>query len=369
MKVQLGLIVNPLAGLGGRLGLKGTDGPEVVRLALRMGADPVSAPRTARALTQLSSCRDRISILAAPGEMGADLARSYGFETSEAERPSESTATTSLDTRVAAEKMEQQGVRLIVYAGGDGTTRDIADAVGTRVPILGIPAGVKMHSGTYATSPEAAAHIAAAYLLAGAEDREVEVLDIDENDRRSGHVSARLYGLARVPRDRTRVQHPKAASASADAGLDALCRRIATGLTGLTVFGPGTTIQRILTYAGVEGTILGVDVLDGRTLIGRDLNEQQLLDILEGRTARLVVSVVGGQGFVFGRGNQQLSPAVIRKIGIENVDIIASLEKIIFLDPPRLYVDTGDPDLDRELCGFRRVRVSPTRSVMASIST
>lgn len=368
--MHLGLIVNPVAGLGGRLGLKGTDGPEVARLALRMGAEPVSAPRTARALTELRSCRDRMSILAAPREMGADLARSYGFETSEPEWPYESATTTSLDTRAAAKAMEQQGVRLIVYAGGDGTTRDITDAVGTRVAILGIPAGVKMHSGTYATSPEAAAHIAAAYLLADdAEDREVEVLDVDESDRRSGYVSPRLYGLARVPLDRIRVQHTKASSSSADAALDALCRRIAIRLSGLTVFGPGTTTQKVLTYAGVEGTLLGVDVLDGRTLIGRDLNEQQLLDILEGRTARLVVSVVGGQGFVFGRGNQQLSPAVIRKIGIENLDIIASLEKIVFLDPPRLYVDTGDPDLDRELCGFRRVRVSPTRSVIASIST
>lgn len=369
MSRRLGLIVNPVAGLGGRVGLKGTDGPEIVRRALELGAQPVAPARAERALARLDRHRDGITIVAGARAMGSDAARDHGFAT-EVVAGSGSDETTADDTRAAAAEMERRKVELILYAGGDGTTRDIVDAVGTRVPILGIPTGVKMHSGVFATSPEAAADLAASHLARdGGELREAEVMDVDEDGLRAGRVSAVLYGVARVPRDRARVQGPKAASRPGDAALDALCRELgAEASTGLALFGPGTTTQRILAGMGIGGTLLGIDAVEDGRLAGRDLGEAELLELLDGRSARIVVSVVGGQGYVLGRGNQQLSPEVIRRAGLDNLVVVASLDKLLALDPPRLLVDTGDLGLDEELSGYRRVRVAPGHSVVFPVA-
>ena len=363
MRRRLGLIVNPVAGLGGRVGLKGTDGREIVRRALELGAEPVAPVRAGRALARLERHRDAISIVAAAHAMGGDAALRHGFETElvDTELTNTGEETTAADTRAAAAEMERRRVDLILYAGGDGTTRDIVDAVGTRVPILGIPTGVKMHSGVFATSPEAAGDLAASQFELG----EAEVMDIDEQALREGRVSAQLYGVAAVPRDRTRVQHPKAGSRPGDAALEALCRELAAeAAEGLMLFGPGTTARRILGHLGIEGTLLGIDAVEDGRPAGLDLREQQLLELLEGRPARIVVSVVGGQGYVLGRGNQQLSPEVLRRAGLDNLVVVASLEKLLALDPQRLLVDTGDVDLDRELTGYRRVRVAPGHTVV-----
>lgn len=370
MTELVGFIVNPVAGLGGRVGLKGSDGSATVRRAFELGATPVSHERAERAIVRLERHRERISLVAGASAMGADLARAHGFRTATVAAGA-AAETTADDTRAAVAEMQERGVSLILYAGGDGTARDIVDVVGTRVPILGIPTGVKMHSGVFATSPEAAGDLAGAYVSGhGAPHlRDAEVMDVDEDALQSGRVSTRLYGVARVPNDRLRVQHPKAASRSADADLEALCREIARETDGLTLFGPGTTTQRILSHLGVEGTLLGVDAVEDGRLVGRDLNEARLLDILWSRRARLVVGVVGGQGFVFGRGNQQLSAAVIRRVGPDRIVVVASLEKLMALDPPRIHVDTGDPELDAALIGFRRVRVAPNRSIVIEVST
>ena len=360
----LGLIVNPVAGLGGRVGLKGTDGREVVQRALELGATPVAPARAERALVRLERHREGLTVVAAAHVMGGDAAAAHGFEP---ELVDVSGETTAADTRFAATEMERRGVDLILYAGGDGTTRDIVDAVGTRVPILGIPTGVKMHSGVFATSPEAAGDLAAARFELG----EAEVMDVDEAALREGRVSARLYGVATVPRDRARVQHPKAGSRPGDAALEALCRELAAEASeGLTLFGPGTTTKRVLSHLGLEATLLGIDAVENGKLVGLDLSEAQLLELLgsdsgdHGRAARIVVSVVGGQGYVLGRGNQQLSPEVIRRAGLENLVVVASLGKLLSLDPQRLLVDTGDVSLDRELTGYRRVRVAPGHTVV-----
>jgi predicted polyphosphate/ATP-dependent NAD kinase len=367
---RLGLIVNPIAGLGGRVGLKGTDGAAIVRQALELGAVPVAAARAERALARLDRYRDRLSVVTAARKMGGDLAGAHRFQT-ELVDAGHGNETTAADTRAAAAAMEERRVELILFAGGDGTGRDIVETVGTRVPILGIPTGVKMQSAIFATSPEAAGELTAAYLCAPGERRlrEAEVLDVDEDAVREGRVSARLYAVAQVPYDRARVQNPKAASRSADADLDALCRQIAAEVDGLTLFGPGTTTLRILSHLGIEGTLLGVDAVDGHDVAGTDLNEAHLLELLDGRQARLVVAVVGGQGYVFGRGNQQLSPAVIRRVGLDNIDVVAAIDKLAALDPPTLHVDTGDTDLDAELAGFRRVRVAPNRTLVIRVST
>jgi predicted polyphosphate/ATP-dependent NAD kinase len=364
---RIGLIVNPVAGMGGRVGLKGTDGAETARRARALGADPVAPLRAGRALARLERCRGELAILAAPHSMGGDAARSHGFETEVLEAGAPAAETSAADTRRAAAEMERRGVELILFAGGDGTGRDIAGATGGRVPILGIPTGVKMHSGVFATSPEAAADILAAGFGGGRslELREAEVLDGEEE-----RLSPRLYGVVRVPRDRRRMQNPKAGSRGADAEVDALCRAVAAEARGegLTILGPGTTTARVLAHLGLEGTLLGVDAVERGELVGSDLREAELLVLLDGRPARLVVGVAGGQGYLFGRGNQQLSPAVIRRVGAGGLVVIASLEKVALLDPPVLRVDTGDPALDRELEGWRHVRVAPRRTLLMRVS-
>ncbi|HXF97099.1 MAG TPA: ATP-NAD kinase family protein [Gaiellaceae bacterium] len=369
MREELGLIVNPIAGLGGRVGLKGTDGPELVREALARGAVPVAPERTRRALARLVQERKETAVAAAPGVLGADLARAAGLRTSVL-AGSGGPETTAQDTRQAAAAMAERGVRLLLFAGGDGTARDIVSVVGDRLPVLGIPTGVKMHSGVFATSPEAAGELAARFLRSpGSRLRLAEVVDVDEEELRRDRVSTRLYGVAKVPEDRNRVQHPKLSSHPGDAALDALAHELAGELRGLVVFGPGTTTQKILAALGVEGSLLGVDVVENGRLIGRDVDERQLLVLLDDKDARAILGVVGGQGFLLGRGNQQLSPAVLRRIGLDNIEIVAAQDKLVSLDPPRLRVDTGDPALDRDLCGYRRVRVAPGRSMVIEVST
>jgi predicted polyphosphate/ATP-dependent NAD kinase len=363
---KLGLIVNPVAGLGGRVGLKGTDGAETVREALRRGARPVAQERADRAVARLERYGEQLEVVTAAAAMGADVCRSRGF-TTDVLAIGAAEATTAADTRAAATELERRGVDLILFAGGDGTARDVVASVGRRVPILGIPTGVKMHSGVFATSPEAAGDLAASHLVARtAELRDAEVLDLA--DPGDGRVSPRLYALANVPYDRQRLQHPKAASRPADADLDAACRELAHEIEGLTVLGPGTTTHRVLSHLGLEGSLLGIDAVADGELIGFDLDESQLLSLVERREARLVLGVVGGQGYLLGRGNQQLSPTVLRAIGLDRIEIVASLEKLVALDPNLLRVDTGDRALDRELCGYRRVRVAPRRTVVLELS-
>jgi predicted polyphosphate/ATP-dependent NAD kinase len=366
---SVGLIVNPIAGMGGRVGLKGTDGHELLELALERGALPVAAERAGRALARLHDrCAD-VRLVAAPGRMGSDLAEAHGFDTEVL--PGGSTETTTADdTRLAAMELARRHVDLIVFAGGDGTARDIHAVVGDRVPMLGIPTGVKMHSGVFATTPENAGDVVGTFV--GSHPcsplREADVVDAET---RADAISTRLYGAARVPDDRLRVQAVKSRGAPPDEqALDAVCAAIAAAMDPrrIYVLGPGTTMRRLTRRLGLEKTLLGVDAVRAGRLLGSDLAERELLELIAGEPVTLVLGVVGGQGAILGRGNQQLSPAVLRRVGIENIEIVAGLRKLLALEPPLLRVDTGDPELDRALCGYRRVHVAPRRTLVYRVA-
>jgi len=368
---NIGLIVNPIAGMGGSTALRGTDGSAVLARARELGAEPLAPGRARRALTRLAADAGPVSILAAPGVLGADIAKDAGFEVEVIEGKAIA-ETSAEDTRHAAVALRDRGVSLILFAGGDGTARDLLDVLGSEFPILGIPAGVKMQSAVFAVSPEAAGQLAA--LAAADHDgriafREAEVMDIDEAALRAGRVSARLYGYARVPFERRLLQNPKAGGAAEDATLDTLCREIAQEMVPgvIYVMGPGTTTQRVLHHLGLEGSLLGVDaVLDGK-LLGRDLTGAALESLVRGQPARIILGIIGGQGYSFGRGNQQIGPAVIRAIGRENIILLASQQKILALGENRLLADTGDPTVDALLRGYIRVRLAPGRSTMMRI--
>jgi predicted polyphosphate/ATP-dependent NAD kinase len=367
---KIGLIVNPIAGMGGSVGLKGTDGAETLIRARALGAQPVAPARALRALSRLAGTA--IELLTCPGAMGGDIAAQAGLAaTLLAGRSAD--GTTAADTRAAAQALQAQGAALILFAGGDGTARDLLDAVGESAPLLGIPSGVKMHSAVFATSPEAAGQLAA--LVAGDTDgrvrwREAEIMDIDEEAAREGRVSARLYGYARVPFERHLVQNAKAGGVAEDAALDAVCREIAREMAPgvVHILGPGATTKRILAALGLDGTLLGVDaVLDGR-LLGRDLTGAEVETLVRGRPAKIIVSVIGGQGYVFGRGNQQIGPDVIRAVGRDNIIVVATQQKLLSLPEGRLLVDTGDRALDEALQGYIRVRTAPGISAMMRVT-
>jgi predicted polyphosphate/ATP-dependent NAD kinase len=369
--IKIGLIVNPVAGMGGSVGLKGTDGRDILDRAKVLGARPLAPERALRALRRLAAAAPETALMAAAGSMGGDVAAEAGLAfTLLAGRAG---ATTAADTRAVAQELRTRGVALILFAGGDGTARDILDAVGDAVPMLGIPSGVKMHSAVFAISPEAAGQLAA--LVATDRGgkigtREAEIMDIDEEAMRTGRVSARLHGYGRVPFERHLVQSAKAGGIAEDAALDGVCREIAAEMRPGVVYilGPGTTTRRILGHLGLAGTLLGVDAVRDGKIVGRDLGGEQVAELVRGQPAQIIVSVIGGQGYIFGRGNQQIGPAVIRAVGCDNLIVVATQRKLASLEGGRLLVDSGDRALDEQLQGYIRVRTGPGQSAMMRLA-
>ena len=355
----LGVIVNPIAGMGGRVGLKGTDGPGPAERARALGATPLSSERAHLALSIVADrLNDRIDVVVAPGPMGEDVARAVGF----APRVVGELAiggTTAGDTERAARTMADLGVDLLLFAGGDGTARNVCAAVGTRLPVLGIPTGVKMHSAVYATHPRTAGELAVRHLAGPPLPcREAEVMDIDEEAFRAGRVSARFYGSLLVPQERRLVQGLKSGSAGGDASdLGGIAAEIVgrMGDGALWIVGPGTTTRAIAERLGAPKTLLGVDLYCRGELVAADVTEAQLLAHLDGTPARIVVTPIGGQGHLFGRGNQQLSAAVIRRVGKGNVVVVATAAKLAALRGEPFLVDTGDAEVDELLGGYVRV--------------
>ncbi len=354
---KLGLIINPVAGIGGRVGLKGSDGPDVQRRARELGALPESPRRAVDALKSLTALKDRIEVVTYPREMGEDAARECGFTPSVAGSIA-SGSTTPDDTRRAAREMGEMGVDLVLFSGGDGTARDILDAVGRRITVLGIPAGVKVHSAVYAVTPRSAGMVARMYLegrLDGVHD--AEVMDIDEDAFRQGGA-ARLYGYLQVPEERSHVQSAKS---SGQQGKSESLKAIAAGFAAemdedtLYVMGPGSTVAAIMSELGLNNTLLGVDAVLNRAVLAGDANERDLLALIPNQQVKIVVTVIGGQGYVLGRGNQQISASVVRGVGKDNIIIVAAREKLAALRGRPLLVDTGAEDLDRSLAGYWKV--------------
>lgn len=376
---RIGFLVNPIAGMGGRVGLKGTDG--VVEQARALGATPVAQARAAEMLGELAallsatSGAPRIRWLTCAGVMGEEPLLAAGFEPADIEivhgPPAEPSAT---DTLTAVERFVAANVDLIVFCGGDGTARDICSVAGSNVPILGIPSGVKMYSGVFGTSPARTAEILVGFLEGALATTEVDVVDLDEAQYREDRWNVRLYRAALTPYEPTYTQSAKAVIEATD---DAAVREeIAATLDEqlerepgtLVLLGPGSTVKSIAERWGIEKTLLGIDAAVDAKLVGRDLNEQALLALLPRYPRRrLIVSPIGAQGFVLGRGNLQLSPDVIRALGLENIVVVATPAKLA--RTPVLRFDTGDAALDRALAhkghvlvttGFRRRRVVKT---------
>jgi len=353
---SVGFVVNPIAGMGGAVGLKGTDGREILEKALLLGARPVAPTRSETFLRELEPVKERIRLLTGAGEMGEAEAKRCGFTPRVIGKARE--VTTPEDTKEVAEKIREASVELLVFCGGDGTARDVLDSIGTGVPVFGVPTGVKMHSAVFAVDPRAAARIVMRFLWEGLPLREAEIMDVDEEAFRDGRVSAKLYGYVLTPYEPGLIQGSKVESVMTDEELRnqaALAIYVIEEMEPDVVYvvGPGTTTRTIGDLLDEKKTLLGVDLFYNKRMIAKDASEERILEEVKGKRARIVVTPIGGQGFIFGRGNQQISPKVIRMVGRENIVVIATKHKLRGLKI--LRVDTGDPELDDELRGYIKV--------------
>ena len=369
---RLGLIVNPIAGMGGTVGLQGTDGGLAAE-AQSLGATPVAAGRALTALSQLANSVDNLSVLTCSGAMGADAVRQCGLAASVVYRVADG-ATRADDSRGGAARIVEGRPDLLLFVGGDGTARDLLEIVGSKTPLLGVPSGVKMHSAVFAATARAAGEVARSFLVAADRQsllRDAEVMDREIVSGKADQLSPRLYGMVRTPSLSFLVPGAKSASRLTDqAALAGAVRRVADLLDDerVSLLGPGSTMQLVKRECGFEGTPLGVDAVANGGLLAMDLNEQSILGLIQDRPARIVVSVVGGQGFLFGRGNQQLSSRVIRAVGIDAIVVVSSLEKLSSLPGRCLLVDTGDERLDEALAGHIEVRVGAVRTTFMPVS-
>ena len=352
----VGLIVNPIAGMGGAVGLKGTDGKAILEKAIILGAEPIAPVRAESFLSELKPFRRKIRFIVGAGKMGEDEARNCGFASTVLGKTKNETS--AEDTIEVAKRIRDVGVDLLIFCGGDGTVRDILNAVEPNLPVLGIPTGVKMHSAVFAVESRAAARIAMKFLWAELPLREAEVMDVDEKAFREGRVSAKLYGYVLTPYEPSLIQGVKMASPMTKSEIRnqaAIAIYVIENMKTdvIYVIGPGTTTRTIGDLLDSKKTLLGVDLFYNKKLIGKDVNEKQILEKIKGKTAKIIITPIGGQGFIFGRGNQQISPKVIQHVGRDNIIIIATEGKLRYLKS--LRVDTADPRLDDTLRGYIKV--------------
>jgi len=345
--------------MGGAVGLKGTDGQEVLEKAIRLGAVATAPERARRFLRGVAPLKHSVRMYTCAGIMGQRECVDEEIVPFEVIGTAKE-RTGPEDTKKAAREMHRRGVDLLVFCGGDGTARDIMDAVDMTVAVLGIPAGVKAHSSVFAINPMEAARIVFAFLRGELPTKEMEVMDIDEDAFREGRLSASLHGYLLTPFRESLIQGMKISSLQTENEVEAqraIAKQVIEEMREnyCYIVGPGTTNRTLLETLGLRKTLLGVDVIKNRSVIAKDANERQLLQLIEREEAKIVVTPIGGQGYIFGRGNQQISSAVIRKIGKINIVVIATKNKLYALTQKRLLVDTGDSKLDEQLRGYIRV--------------
>lgn len=364
--MKLGFIVNPIAGMGGKVGLKGTDGKEVLEKARQLGAYPEAPEKAKKALQILIPLNDQIEIITCPGSMGEDEAIELGFKPKViGERKS---ILGPEDTEEAARKMLDIGVDLLLFAGGDGTARNVYNVISDKLPVIGIPAGVKIHSAVYANHPRNAGEVALKYLKGELKTiREAEVMDIDEEAYRKGQITAKLYGYMKVPYERQLVQSLKAGRPEQEeSAREAIADRIISEMEPdvFYIIGSGTSTRPIMEKLGLPNTLLGIDIVKNKELVASDVGEKEILEIINGQKAQIIVTVIGGQGYIFGRGNQQLSGNVIRMVGKDNIRIIATKNKIVSLGGQPILADTGDDEVNKMFNRYMRILTSYNEEII-----
>lgn len=374
---KLGFLVNPIAGIGGSVALKGSDGEGIAEQALALGATAKSNFRAQQALEVLLPYQERIQVLTVSTDMGETTAKSLGFNTQVIYQANEPTS--AIDTENAVQTLIDEGIDILLFAGGDGTARNVCSQVGDSFPVLGIPAGCKIHSGVYAVTPKAAGRVIEKMVtneLVTLSD--ADVMDIDESLFRDGVVKAKRYGEMSVPCELQYVQAVKSGGKESD---ELVLQDIAADVINhmeeqLYIIGSGSTTAFLMEELGLANTLLGVDVIQEQDLIATDITEPQLWQMLEQyddqqgeQPAKLVITLIGGQGHIFGRGNQQLSPRIIQRIGKDNIIVIATKTKLAELNQRPLIADTGDQVLDQALSGLIKITTGYNDQVLYPVAS
>ena len=371
--MKIGFVINPLAGIGGSVALKGSDGNDIVELALTRGARPQAAARATLALQEIKRVNtddETVLFYTAGDDMGENVLRSLNFSCEVVyQNQGQSTAE---DTKSVIRLFVENNVDLIVFVGGDGTARDVLDVLSAcsteqgivSTPVVGIPAGVKIHSAVYAVTPLSAGEmldqIIAGYPMSL---HEAQVMDLDEEAFRKGIVNAKCYGYLSVPVDDTRMQLIKQGGmAQQEISLQEIAEDVIEAMEPDVYYliGSGSTTAEVMEQLALPNTLLGIDIVLNKVLVASDVDEQTILKIINDQPVKLIVTVIGGQGHVFGRGNQQLSENVIRYVisqtgNQSNIVIIATSEKLQSLDKRPMITDTGNNDLDKQLAGLYSV--------------
>lgn len=371
---RIGFLINPVAGIGGQAGMKGSDDRAGREDALRRGYQKTAVRRAgqclesfAKAIKQAGQNAD-FTFLVPEGEMGGGLLKESGlpFQTVGETRSRE--VTTREDTIRFAETMKEEGADLLVFCGGDGTARDISQAVGSDFPVLGVPAGVKMYSACFAVNPWQAGELLAGFVRG----RQMsfahrEVMDIDESQLSLREVSPSLYGFLKVLDDGVHLQRAKEMSLGDGEEAETLAEDILSEMREDTLYiiGPGGTTYRIKEKLHSKGTVRGVDLVKGGQILYRDADEQTIWRLLgQAEKAEIIVTCIGGNGFLFGRGNQQISPRIIRAVGKEHIRIAVTRQKLAHLGGKPILVDTGDRETDEYLKGYYKIRFNGRESAL-----
>ncbi|MVT36040.1 MAG: ATP-NAD kinase [Euryarchaeota archaeon] len=351
--MKIGFIVNPVAGMGGSVGLKGTD--NLYEVALRLGAREVSPNRAVEFLKKSKDFLMGHEIITCGGKMGETELLESGYSNFSVIYKT-SGKTSRIDTVECAKRMIDASI--IIFVGGDGTARDVMDSVDMKVPVLGIPSGVKMYSAVFASSIDSAKELIRAFIDGNTSLEEREVLDIDEDKYRRNEFSTRLYGYLKVPVFGRFLQNSKAEIYSTDDEEDkqGIAEFFIDNMENdaLYLLGPGTTVKKICSLLGKECTLLGFDALYGNEIIARDLNSRSIEELIKKYNKfYIVLSPIGNQGFIIGRGNLQLTPDILKNVKKENIIILATPQKLSNLD--RFLIDAGDENVSRMLSGYYRV--------------
>lgn len=390
---KIGFLINPVAGLGGQAGMKGSDSVERRRAASGFGYNRTAGERAYKCIEQIRGEED-FRMIAPDGEMGGNILEmaniSYekfeeGREADGKEVVDEGTAgredtiigtlakevTTKEDTLRYAKLMKERHVDLLVFCGGDGTARDIYEAVGSYVPVLAVPAGVKMYSACFAVSPYHAGALLKDFVRGRKMTFEYrEIMDIDETDLDDPSVSPVLYGFLQSLSDGIRIQKAKEVCRGDASDKELIADYIMSVMEDrfLYIIGPGGTTYCLKERLEGSGTLRGVDVAKGKRIILKDADEKNIFRLLEeGAPARIIVTCIGGNGFVFGRGNQQISPRIIRKVTKDNLILAVTKEKLLNLRGNPMLVDTGDKETDKYLCGYYKIGVNNYETVLYKV--
>ncbi|AWB68204.1 ATP-NAD kinase [Saccharobesus litoralis] len=357
VNLRIGLIINPYAGIGGAVALKGSDGEQTRDKALASGAIPQAQNRVLTALQNLTQFSQHLHFITASGDMGESCLQTLGLSYNVAYQVTNHPSLAE-DTENAVTAILAQQVDILVFAGGDGTARNIYNQLDESTPVLGIPAGCKIHSGVYTITPKAAGQLLEKMLQGQVISLgEADVMDIDEALFRQGRVNAKRYGEMQIPMDLRYVQAVKSGGKeNEELVLDDIAAEIIDQMADnpdtLYLIGSGSTTQAIMQNLGQANTLLGVDAVVDQAVINTDLTANDITQLLsQYDKVKLVITLIGGQGHLFGRGNQQLNAENIKKIGRDNIIVVATKSKISKLNGQPLIVDTNDTHLDQQLAG------------------